>query len=643
MDTNIYLNDITDLPLSSTSSSSFNVNLNLKNDIDHQREIQLLDQQEDHQQVNILHKNILEGDNYNIINEKDDNEDVAEVEHHQQEDIMIKTANSSPIDDSQQHLLFQQLFHEQNPLNSSMSSILGGHSFSQYAPIGSQAEETDNILSQGQMQTENYLDNVESTAHQLNSINMSLDSNVNHATRQSMETGYSYDISPFNSNPGLLYHQNTFNSGAMSMASLFNSNSSTNSHFTSIHSNKNLNNNSQQQQQQFYNYLNNPHRELYPRPSIDRYYTNQLLDTNELVFRSHQDFQYQGNTIEAINNINSCNKLMLGKGEREEEEADEEEGLQFKKSSTQQLQLQSGDTTSNPNVQEKSTPTTSFNTYSTMQSQKTANHNIPSSSNDIPQAQLDNPKINFISSSQQSTNNYHHHLPFTETDIPDQPAFKKYRSNSMNSSSFDGDSLDSASLEKSLLSTTTRNTYRCSHCGAEKRKHKCLVKEMLFKREVGCQVDACLTTATEPTTPTPPFKIIGVRKSCPVEQIVQSLGFELPPRIPTCLPEVLQSAASFEDPVGIPSNISSLLSSFGTAIQRDTNHHHNSFLFSNTNNNVDDNNEDVVVQQILQFTAEQRQQLAYEEEQKKQLQLLLQAHLANLSFDNQSEDPNQLS
>merc|ERR1719502_1924819 len=115
--------------------------------------------------------------------------------------------------------------------------------------------------------------------------------------------------------------------------------------------------------------------------------------------------------------------------------------------------------------------------------------------------------------------------------------------------SFDDDSISSTSMEKSSISVG-RNTYRCSHCGAAKRKHKCPVKEMLFKREVGCQVDACLTTATEPTTPAPPFKIIAVRKSCPVEQIVHSLGFELPPRIPTCLPEVLQSAASLEEPIG---------------------------------------------------------------------------------------------
>jgi len=647
MDSNRYLNDILDFPLGSGSTSTAAAALG-----------------------ETLHSN-----------EKDDEIDERERDHEQEQEqerqlpknMMLNPNPSIGTSADTQHQFQNFFLQEQSTLNSSLSSILEGQSLSQ------NAEENSNTIitssqklsnyppssridqdSRGQqILAENSLDNEPPTLdyhRNLNSINMSLDSNVNHenhvnVTRQSVGTGYNYDMSPFNSNPELsAAQQSLFNSGTMSMASFFYSNGSgsgsgsgnhnlnSNNYNTSILGKRGLDN-----QRQYLLSHQNPCRDYSNRQNSASTMnmnmnirnlsekdptTNLETPSNSLVFQSQQDFQYQGNTIEAID-IHLYDKLIM-----ENEQSSQANKASPKSLQTREMTADSSNTysqsISNPFLS-ISPPYNNLNKRDFFQmqieSEDVVGQNIFTTinSNDTQRKSSTNPVVR-LEQNTKSSNNY---IPSTEVDIPDRPLFKKHRSNSMNSSLDCNDSTDSMSLTQSILST--RSKYKCSHCGAEKRKHKCLVKEMLFKKEIGCQVDACLTIAKEPTTPAPPFKIIAVRKSCPVEQMVHSLGFELPPRIPTCLPEILQNAASFENPVGASNTTSTLTQNRRDVIDS------SSHFSSNTSS------DDFFSQQFLPFTEEQRQQLAYEEEQKRQLQLLLEAHLANLSFQNHNEDQNQHS
>lgn len=220
MDSNRYLNDILDFPLGSTSTAAAAAAL-----------------------IETLHSK-----------EKDDETDEQEREQEQEEHLsknMMSNPNPSIGTSADiQHQYQNFILQEQSSLNSSMSSILEGHSLwqtpeennntittsssqklSDYPP----SSRNDQDSRGQQILAENSLDNEPPTLdyhRNLNSINMSLDSNVNHenhvnVTRQSVGTGYNYDISPFNSNPGLSAAQQTlFNSGTMSMASFFYSNGS---------------------------------------------------------------------------------------------------------------------------------------------------------------------------------------------------------------------------------------------------------------------------------------------------------------------------------------------------------------------------------------------------------------------------------
>jgi hypothetical protein len=658
MDSNRYLNDILDFPLGLTSTSTAAAAALI--DTLHSKE---------------------KDDETNEQEREEEGEQEQEQEQQLPKNMMPNPNPSIGTSADIQHQFQNFILQEQSSLNSSMSSILEGHSLWQTP------EENNNTITSSsqklsdyppssrndqdsrgqQILAENSLDNEPPTLdyhRNLNSINMSLDSNVNHenhvnVTRQSVGTGYNYDISPFNSNPGLSAAQQTlFNSGTMSMASFFYSNGSGsgsgnqnlifNNNNTSILSNRGLDN-----QQQYLQSHQNPYRDYsYRQNSASTMNMNMNMKnlsekdpttnfetpSTSLVFQSQQDFQYQSNTIEAID-IHSYEKLGIEKQQSSQTNKSSPRSLQTREMTADSSKTYS-QSISNPflsisspynNPNKRDLFQMQMQVPMQLESEDTVGKNIFTAinSNDF-QRQLSNPTMrleqNTKSSSSSSSSSY---LPSTEVDIPDRPHFKKHRSNSMNSSLDCNDSIDSMSLTQSIISS--RSKYKCSHCGAEKRKHKCLVKEMLFKKEIGCQVDACLTIAKEPTTPAPPFKIVAVRKSCPVEQMVHSLGFELPPRIPTCLPEILQSAASFEDPIGTSYTTSTLKQNRRDVIDS------SSHFSSNTSS------DDFFSQQYLPFTEEQRQQLAYEEEQKRQLQLLLEAHLANLSFQNHDEDQNQHS